>query len=579
MLPYFTLFLYNNNMGQQKIIIISVFTTISFLLLVALLIVLFKINKTSKNNQILSNVLSFAQKERLTKVEIILQRLSIIAKSNKKFSDVFDDLSNDFDDISVAFYDLSNSVESMALEVKTLPFKKFRNEIGRIEKMNEKLEEQIIQFKSKANGLLKKEEFLRNEMSFCREKLRVITNLYSYKSIILDKIENKINVLNYTIIDLTKQFDSAIEKGDNDLASKIMNDIREKIIVFAIVINEGPKIQATIYGTIPELIKKLIKLHEHAEKDLKVDLSNMDFNSDIVSLSNLFNKIKASFLEIDLETCKQNMILLIKNIKALERNIKFEIKARNIFIDNYQCTLDILDTTLKQYAELQEEVKKLPSSGKVISVEIADSMEELREELESFKEFTTSFYNLLKNMSIPYTSKLSRMKIILNKSITQTLVMNDIYKRLWEDDSIKLTVQNQFLQIEQALISLRSQVIEKSIVLSHTEEQQLASIYESKREIKELLSTIPFNAKLATSKSQMLVDNVSTYYKVVGGKLEMSNIISNLIKEFSSTRALNNKLNISFAQSEKDYLSGDYAASLNMLIEGIQELNKTKKKR
>ncbi len=565
-------------MTNKKIIIISVCSTIALILLCLLVVLIYKINKTTKNKKQLDRVLSFAERERMSKIEIMFQRLSVIAKTNSKFSLIFEKLTYKFDKMETHFNQMCEVISSLSLESKMLNTKTFEKEVTKIELKNESFEKEIKAFKKEANKLLKKEEFLRNEMSFCRAKLRIISELYSRKRVILDKIASRIDEINNNIKIKNKEFDKTIEVGDNEKASLLIEDIRKQIVFFAELINEGPKLQATIFGTMPTLIKKLIQLYKHAETELKVDISHIGFKDNMYALSILYDKTKKQFLDININDCKKNIIIVIKNIKALERNINSEIKSRNLFIKNYQTTITTIKKTLKQYVEIVKEYKSMPQNGKKISIELKDSIKILKKEIGILDEAAIAFESLFKDKNIPYTSRLSRMKIILNKTIFISNMMNNIYELIWEDDVILKTVKNQFLQIEQALISLRAQTIEKNILILEKEKNQLEDIYALKQQLKKQISEKPFNAKQSQEISEKLITDTTDYYKIVGGKIEMATIAMNLIKEFSTSRALDSKLNVTLSQAEQNYLAGKYAASLNLIIDGIKEFKKNRKR-
>ncbi|MCP4336790.1 MAG: hypothetical protein GY679_02990 [Mycoplasma sp.] len=565
-------------MTNKKILIIILCAIIATILFMLLMFIINKIRKTTKDNKKIEKVLSFIQKERIKKIEIMFQRISIIAKRNSKFNEIFEELSNKFDKLEILFNDLNRIISPIKNEMKLFNKKQFNKKIEIINQKNDLFEKQIRSFKKSANGVLKEEEFLRNEMSFCREKTRIISELYMRKRVVLDKISTRIDKINEEIKLLGDEFDDSIESGINEKASHIIREIRKKIIMFAKVINEGPKLQATIFGSIPEFIKKIIDLYNHAKTELRVDLSYLNFEESLSNLSVLFKKIQKDFQILKIESCKKNSILIIKNIKAIERNINCEIRARNLFIENYQSTIQIAKKTLTQYIDLKNQIKEMPQNGKMVSIDIRDGLKGLKTDIELFDEAAIAFKDLFKNITIPYTSRLSRMKILLNKNIYINSIMNNIYELILEGEEIKRRVKNHFLQSEQALINLRAQSLDKKIMLSPKEKNQLNDLNEQKGMLKKEILAIPFNLKKSESLANSLIENTSNYYKIVGGKIEMANMAMNLIKEFSNSRALDGKLNIILIQAEQNYLAGKYAESLNLIIDGISVFKNNRKR-
>ncbi len=579
MLLYFTLFLYNVTMEMWKVILLAVGIPVILIIGIALIVLITRIMFQKKHEDLVKSTSTFVERERLKKVEIMYQRISIIAKTNKKYEKLFDELSKDFDQIDETFKLLDKEVSELQITYKKMNSKTLSIELEKIDIVNTKLTSKINKISRVANKVLKQEEFLRNEMSLFREKGRIISNSYSKKRIRLDKVSAKIDALNNQITQRTKKFDRLIEKGRTREASDLIEKIRKDIIDFGVIINEGPKIQATLYDAIPSYIKKLIGIYQHAENSLKVDLSHIDFTNSVKNLSSSFNKAKDLFLDLELESVKKEVVYLIKNIKAIERIINSEIKARNIFVKEFMTSQNIVASTLKQYVQMRKEVKKQSQKGTILNAEITEIMTNLKFEIADLDETVMSFSNLISDKNIPFTSKLSRMKILLNKNISAVNMMNDLYELLWRDDLTKRTVQNKYMQAEHALISLRAKVIDSNILLSSNEEKQLIEIEETKELLKQTLSIAPFNAKKAEQHSKNLMENVASYYKVVGGKIEMSKMIRNLIKEFAPNRAMDAKLNIAFVQGEKQFLAGKYASSLRITIDAVEDLLNSSTKR
>ncbi|WP_168388332.1 septation ring formation regulator EzrA [Mycoplasma marinum] len=566
-------------MQTWKLILLGVTIPIIIIIFSLLIVLITRLMRQKKNANQMNEIRVFIEPERIKRVEIMLQRISVIAKSNKKYEKLFDILSKEFDSIESMFKLMNKDVLDLQKRYLKLRQKEFEIRVEKIKTINETFARKIASSKKKANNILKQEEFLRNEVSLFREKTRTISSSYSKKRITLDKISGKIDILNKRIAGRTRKFDSLIQSGETRSASEIIEKLREDIIQFGIIINEGPKIQATLYGAIPKFIKKLIVLFNHAQNKLKVDLSHIDFHASIRRMANNFETAKSHFLELRLEESKKEIIFIIKNIKAIERMINSEIKSRNIFVNEFINVQNLVLKTMKQFVQIRKEVKKMPQSGTRLSVEMMDIMRSLKFEIADLDENAMSFSKLMKDKNIPYTSKLSRMKILLNKNISAIKLMNSIYELIWRDDIAKRTVQNQFMQVEHALISLRAKVIDKNILLSIAEEQQLQDIEETKVLLKTTLTNEPFNSNVAKQQVRRLIENVTSYYKVVGGKIAMARMVRNLIKEFAPNRAMNAKLNISLVQAEKQYLAGEYASSLRIAIDAIEELLNIKRKR
>ncbi len=579
MLLYFTLILYNITMEMWKVIILAVGIPTILLIGIALIVLIIRNLFQKKREDLVKSTSAFVEREKLKKVEIMYQRISIIAKTNIKYEKIFDELSKDFDQVDETFNLLDKEVSELQITYRKMNSKTLNAELEKISILNDKLTVKISKISKIANKVLKQEEFLRNEMSLFMEKGRLIASSYSKKRIRLDKVSGKIDALNNQIAQRTKKFDRLIEKGKTREASDLIEKIRIDIINYGIIINEGPKIQATLFDAIPTYIKKLIGIYQHAEKSLKVDLSHIDFTNSIKNLSTSFNEAKELFIKLDLENVKKEIIYLIKNIKAIERVINSEIKARNIFVKEFRVSQNIVAATLKQYVQLRKEIKKQSQEGVILNTEITEIMTNLKFEIADLDEAVMSFSNLMSDKNIPFTSKLSRMKILLNKNISAVNMMNELYELLWRDDLTKRTLQNKYMQAEHAMISLRAKVIDLNILLSSQEEQQLVDIEETKELLKQSLTEEPFNSRKSEQHSKNLMENVASYYKVVGGKIEMAKMIRNLIKEFAANRAMDAKLNIAFVQGEKHFLAGKYASSLRITIDAVEDLLDSSTKR
>lgn len=80
-------------------------------------------------------------------------------------------------------------------------------------------------------------------------------------------------------------------------------------------------------------------------------------------------------------------------------------------------------------------------------------------------------------------------------------------------------------------------------------------------------------SKETSKEVNQLVASAIMLYKSLSSSIQIAEMSANVIREFSPQRALNEKINLALQHSEKLYLEGNYAESLNTLlveIEGVK---------
>lgn len=109
----------------------------------------------------------------------------------------------------------------------------------------------------------------------------------------------------------------------------------------------------------------------------------------------------------------------------------------------------------------------------------------------------------------------------------------------------------------------------QNILVSNKERAHLDDIIKKMQHIAPKLSDQKVT-KETSEEVNLLVVNAITLYKTLSTNIQIAEMAANTIREFSPQRALSEKLNFALSNSEKLYLEGKYAESLNTLLVEIE---------
>ena len=170
---------------------------------------------------------------------------------------------------------------------------------------------------------------------------------------------------------------------------------------------------------------------------------------------------------------------------------------------------------------------------------------------------------------MPYSSKLSRIKLFAQKLYEFTIYINKINQYIFELDINGSILKNKFFRSKDAFNNLYAQIKENNIKLSNKHNEAIEKINNqiSSATIKILEPKI---SSLNSEYIDNIINKIIGTYKLISGTVQISMIIRNLINQLSINRAVNKDLNYQLGIAEREYLEGKYASSLNAIIQYLE---------
>lgn len=510
--------------------------------------------------------------EKIRQLDRILDRVHVIANANPKYIQVARQLNTIHDDYEVTLtrakkltIDLKKVVKSRKVNAK-----KFQALVNEIKGNQNALAKLDRSFREVAIQVTHQDEYIRNEFNFYQKNIRKVFEVYSDKRILLDKISSQIDALKNETKQLERKFEEVIVAADSNQADKLLRLYSKKVMHYTKVINEGPSIETHLYTQIPHNVKKINNLFFVKRDELSSSLKHIDFKNSIKKISEIYIKAKRDYENLKIDETKVSIRTILKSFKSIENMINLEIKSRNIFIKNYESVIQKVKLTLEHYVSIKKQMKEISAKGKSLTSEILESYHNVQVDADELDKLAIKFRNLMKDKNVPYSAKVSRMKLIIQKSKKTTVDINKLITKLWSINLDESMIKNKFTKSEAAINELIANIKKEDIQLSMDEQREFQKIMVAKSEIAKSLSSEVMNKDL-TRKVDGFVKNVTTFYTLINGNAQIASHVKNLLQELAPRRVMDEQMNLTLQIVERNYLEGKYAEALNNIIEVIQE--------
>lgn len=562
-------YLYNKYMNKLIFGILLSLIFVIAVLAIILFFFLYKIFKNKKRRQTILKLSKNLKADKVKRCDIVLSRIRKIADSNNKFLSLYERLSLKWDKISDNVQILNNHISKLLLSFKKLNKNEFKKEINEISSKINLLNEIELSFDNEALKVTRQDEFTRSEKSFYDKNLRIAINVYKDKRILLDKISPKIDKLINEISEINKEFEVILSKANAIEINQKLLQYSKKVIQFCDVVNKGPSLQNYIYNKIPKMIEELYNFYRTKKNELKISLKHINFANSIEKISVIHFSSRKYFLDLKLDKAEQETKNIIKSTKIIEKFINSEIKSRNSFVKNYDILLDEIKLSLTEFVKIKSKIKSINLKKLNVSYDFKKNFQEFLELSKVIDNEGLEIKSLINMNSIPFSSKLSRMKLFSQKLNEFIDYINKINKYIFELDINGAMLKNKFSRATSAFNDLSAKIKEKNIRLSKKEIDSIEKIYEQiSLSNSKILNNNITNEDVEYIKNT--INNIILTYKLIGGTVQIVEIINSLINNLSIDRAINKDLNYQIGIAEREYLEGKYASSLNAIIQYLE---------
>ncbi|MCK5866995.1 MAG: hypothetical protein KAG14_01210, partial [Mycoplasmataceae bacterium] len=336
-----------------------------------------------------------------------------------------------------------------------------------------------------------------------------------------------------------------------------------------IIISEAPTIDVYINKTIKKVIGKISTLYVKKKEELNAPMGHIDFKEAIIKISEVYKNAKDKYHNLEFNSCKKDIISILKSAKTLERLINYEIKSRNFFIKNHPIIKSEILKTIKNYESIKKNIRAIVERGEIIPKSLTSPINNA----EKIKNNILKSIKYLKDVSkvnkIPYSSKLSRLKSLCNKTNELIKTLNDTIKSLWEQNFESANVMNKYKKSDAAINELLANINLKTIILKPKKESLLKTMETQLNNIALKISSANIDDDMRTAVN-IVEENTIKLYTSIMGDIIIADMTSNLIKDVAPQRALDASLNFSLNKAEREYIDGRYSESLNIIISELE---------
>ncbi|WKX02695.1 septation ring formation regulator EzrA [Candidatus Mycoplasma mahonii] len=504
----------------------------------------------------------------LDKMSATLTRVNTISQNDDNFSKLFKRLTKKYDEIDEKLKSARTLLSDLSVNYKNINKKEFNESAVKIREYTKSVSLIENQFDIDSKRIVQQDEFVRSEFIHLQSNLRKIIDVYKIKKLFMKDIVPYTDKLLDKTEDIQKVFSDFLEKGDATKIYEQINIFKEYILKIAIIIDKAPSVQTYLSKTIPEKTKDLLAIYKHKKSELKTDFKNLNFLKSVEEIKNKYLTAKKRFTNGSIKNTVASIKQILKSLKMMERMINIEIQSRNIFIQNYKMVVDSIKESFTLYIVVKYDLKNM--SKDLLVQELKETFIDLKNESKQIDVKSLDFLNLVKNMDIPFSSKLARMKIILKELNIFITKINETSSLIWEHKNNNLMIKNKYIRMVNAIEKLEAEIKNEKIITSDDEKNKLNFIDNQLMEISKFIDFKIINDK-QTRIVNIFLERGANYYKIVNAKSMMAKLIKDLIYKLSSRRSIDSSVNITVESAERKYLQGKYASALNILISMMEE--------
>ncbi|RTZ68955.1 MAG: hypothetical protein DSZ21_00790 [Tenericutes bacterium] len=543
-------------------------------MLLVLILIAFLVLKDRKKNVLkrkLDNINKMLDKNCATRNNAEIIRIEKIVNANPKYEKQFKEMVKLHIDLDKKTKKIDDEIQELFLNSKSMSKRNIDERVVNLETKTQKLIKKRNKIIKMIETLTYQDEFLKSEFSYYAIIHREIISYYKNRHLLLQSVAPQIDELLKDINDVSTRINIKINEADSATATKLFGEYSELIKKLAYIVDEGPAIHTYITTTIPTQTKNLIELYKN-KKSVIAKPSHSNFHALFNDIAINFKEARKSFKKLDIELTKKRLLKIIHYIKHLERLINFEIWSIAFVNKNYNGITTETKTNLKNYVVLKDKVQGMSQSGKKLSVDLINAYEKMVDDAKELDRKSINFRNDIQDKNVPNLTKLQSTRSVVDANRVLIDSLNEMNSQIYLMNIEKSIAINKYKRLESALNSIVANSKTQNIKMSIDELKEHKRITKLMQDISIKISAETIGKDVMKELSS-IEKIVADYYKVLSGKIELAIMINNLFNEYAPERVLSDSLNASFNIAEKEYLEGNYAASLNRLLRALEGRN------
>lgn len=548
-------------------ILLTILIPIAALLLAAILLIGIKSYMLISKKKIIESLESDLNIERLQQADATISRVDSIARNNNEYRSVFESLENQYQKLEDVLVRAEEQIK--ILKDKKMKKKEFNETRTMAMALLESASAYNKNFNTISSQVTQQDDFLSMEATYLSANLRKAIHVFIQKRIVLDSIAPKIENHSNRIKKIGDEFKELLGNAENKLASLKLSEYSREIQQFTKVVSEAPKIDTYLKTMIPNSIKKLTNKYKETKELLNSNMSNIKFKDSIVSLSSDFNIAIDSFNNLKMDVAKTKIKRMLTILSSLDDQISYERSSYDFVNAHYEETVVAFKKVKSSFNSVSQKIDKIIGAGKVIPNNLNTSFELLKEKTDNLVVAFEEMKTAVNNKEILYSQKISKMKFVIQKSNATLEILNEVIEMVWNVNVEISVTKNKYSKFESAINEILSNTKRLKMKLNPELKGEYAHISSKMSMIAKRLEENNVSDELKHEVEQ-LSKEISSFYSVVNGNLQICEIFNNLIGEFGPRRRIDQKLNIVFSNAEKEYLDGNYSSALDMVISGLE---------
>ena len=555
---------------SNLLLILLILIPITIILLSGLIFFIMKSTKVDRRNKRIEKYKNSFDRSAEKRIDDVMTRISGMVRNEKQHKKNFRELEKLASEINEQETIVEETYLNIASSLKRASNRSFKEQEILLDKEVAKLLKLIREFDDTSMHFTQQNEFIEKRFILFESKMREAIEVYRNKRIQLQRISDEIDRLSNEIKSVATLFKRNLKEGRNREAQEILSKYEKLVYKYVLTVSEAPYLEMYLYKVIPEKAILISEQYKKRKQELSAQLNHLNFRGTLELIAKELEKARRLYLQVNFEKTKELVIKIFRTLDSARKMVDHEIVSRNIFMQNFKMTIEIAKDILNKYITIKKHIRSLIEGGYSMPTELNSLLSRTKEASNDLDETAISFRDSIKDKAIPFSSKINRMKMLLQKMSAFVELLNDALYQTWSINIESSIVKNKFMRSEAAINEILSNIRKNEIIMSDRQKKDYDYISSKMNEIAIEIENDKIN-KETTKKVKELMENVSSFYSYMAGDLQIAEIVRNLISELSPKRASNERLNVTLNSVERAYLDGDYANALNIIISELEK--------
>lgn len=418
--------------------------------------------------------------------------------------------------------------------------------------------------------ILEKESAQRAEVTRLKDEFRTAKAMLHEKSAQLTFCWDMVEVKISTCEKKFTTFEEWMYASEFDKASAELDNIKESLREFDMILNELPLLLQEARGIVPNMIDE-VRRNFALESKKGVYLQHLEVlrNLEIIqdTLKEDLNNLKNGNTDNIKAHCEDYKVRLVQLQQQLERE--------SACFDEVIQYRKRADQIIEACQELQEYVEGINQQSMIrfgLS-EMAESVEHQKNRIEQISTLKEKIKVMIEENSVPSSTILMSLKELVQDAETLMKEYSALRERIEGARSDEERAKKQLLKLQLIMNEMQVKIRKNRLPsISDSYHDDLEQAYEYVKSVEGLLKETPLNVAMLNSTLNEAIDFIYKLYNNVNNLVGMAIMVENTIVFGNKYRSSYPDIDSELTRAELCYRNGEYTQALTLAIATIEKI-------